>query len=223
MHRPDRPRTEGNAPEPLPIRQLLEPEADGGLPEASRTSSPTWRRSCARRWTSSFGSAPPTSSSTRRSTRSSSIPGYRDFYEGRGWPADRWLELGLELDNLVIGDHPGVTFGIHLCRGNQASRWLVSGGYDWLATRIFPRVQRAADPARVRRRALGRLRAARGGARRQDGRSRPRDDEERRDERRWTSWRRASSEAAALRGARTARAFAAVRLRDLGPRQRAYA
>jgi len=68
-------------------------------------------------------------------------PGYRDFYESRGWPADRWLDLGLELDNLVFGDHPGVTFGMHLCRGNQASRWLVSGGYDWIAARLFPRVK----------------------------------------------------------------------------------
>jgi 5-methyltetrahydropteroyltriglutamate--homocysteine methyltransferase len=67
-------------------------------------------------------------------------PSLRDFYESRGWPAERWLELGLELDNHVIGDHPGVTFGFHLCRGNQASRWLVSGGYDWLADRIFPRI-----------------------------------------------------------------------------------
>ena len=67
-------------------------------------------------------------------------PGYRDFYASRGWPADRWLDLGLELDNHVIGHHPGVTFGMHLCRGNQASRWLVSGGYDWLATRLFSRV-----------------------------------------------------------------------------------
>ena len=70
---------------------------------------------------------------------------YRDFYESRGWPADRWLELGLELDNLVIGDHPGVTFAMHLCRGNQASRWLVSGGYDWIAARLF----RAVQPANV--------------------------------------------------------------------------
>ena len=68
-------------------------------------------------------------------------PGYREFYERRGWPAERWLELGLELDNLVIGNHPGVTFGIHLCRGNQASRWLVSGGYEWLAGRLFPKIR----------------------------------------------------------------------------------
>jgi 5-methyltetrahydropteroyltriglutamate--homocysteine methyltransferase len=65
---------------------------------------------------------------------------YREFYERRGWPADRWLEFGVELDNHVIGNHPGVTFGIHLCRGNQASRWLVSGGYEWLAAKLFPKI-----------------------------------------------------------------------------------
>ena len=68
-------------------------------------------------------------------------PSYRDFYASRGWPADRWLDLGLELDNIVMGDHAGVTWGFHLCRGNQASRWLVEGGYDWLAGRLFPRVR----------------------------------------------------------------------------------
>jgi methionine synthase II (cobalamin-independent) len=67
-------------------------------------------------------------------------PTYRDFYASRGWPAERWLDLGLELDNLVYGQHEGVTFSMHLCRGNQASRWLVEGGYDWLAERLFPRV-----------------------------------------------------------------------------------
>jgi len=67
-------------------------------------------------------------------------PGYREFYESRGWEAGRWVDLGLELDNLVIGQHPDVTFGFHLCRGNQMSRWLVEGGYDWLAGKIFPAV-----------------------------------------------------------------------------------
>ncbi|HKR50612.1 MAG TPA: cobalamin-independent methionine synthase II family protein, partial [Pseudonocardiaceae bacterium] len=66
---------------------------------------------------------------------------YRDFYASRGWPAERWLDLGLELDNIVLGERPGVAFGFHLCRGNQQSRWLVEGGYDWLAQRLFPRVR----------------------------------------------------------------------------------
>jgi 5-methyltetrahydropteroyltriglutamate--homocysteine methyltransferase len=68
-------------------------------------------------------------------------PAYRDFYASRGWPAERWLDLGLELDNYVIDEHPEVIFGFHLCRGNQLSRWLVEGGYDWLAGKIFPTIK----------------------------------------------------------------------------------
>jgi 5-methyltetrahydropteroyltriglutamate--homocysteine methyltransferase len=65
----------------------------------------------------------------------------REFYEARGWDLDRWLSRGIELDNHVIGEHPGVTFAFHLCRGNQGSRWLVSGSYEPLARRIFPRLR----------------------------------------------------------------------------------
>jgi 5-methyltetrahydropteroyltriglutamate--homocysteine methyltransferase len=68
-------------------------------------------------------------------------PRYRDFYASRGWPTERWLEIGLEFDNRVIGDRPGVTFGFHLCRGNQASRWLVEGGYEAVARTIFGAVR----------------------------------------------------------------------------------
>ena len=64
-------------------------------------------------------------------------PKTRAFYEGRGWDFDRWMSRGVELDNHVIGDHPGVTFAFHLCRGNQGSRWLVSGSYEPLAQRVF--------------------------------------------------------------------------------------
>jgi 5-methyltetrahydropteroyltriglutamate--homocysteine methyltransferase len=41
------------------------------------------------------------------------------------------------LDNQVMAPIAGVTFGLHLCRGNQASRWLVSGGYEPIAEPIF--------------------------------------------------------------------------------------
>lgn len=61
----------------------------------------------------------------------------REFYETRGWDLDKWLSRGVELDNYVMGDHPDVTFSFHLCRGNQGSRWLVSGSYEPLARQIF--------------------------------------------------------------------------------------
>lgn len=64
----------------------------------------------------------------------------RRFYEDRGWPLSRWLSRGVELDNHVIGAHPGVTFGFHLCRGNQGSRWLSSGSYETIAQELFGNV-----------------------------------------------------------------------------------
>jgi 5-methyltetrahydropteroyltriglutamate--homocysteine methyltransferase len=64
-------------------------------------------------------------------------PTWRAFYEERGWPLERWLSYGVELDNAIIDAAPGVTFGFHLCRGNQDSRWLVAGGYDDIAGPIF--------------------------------------------------------------------------------------
>ena len=38
----------------------------------------------------------------------------RGFYEGLGWSLDRWLSLGIELDNAVMTGFPGVTFGFHV-------------------------------------------------------------------------------------------------------------
>src|ERR1700694_4915290 len=68
-------------------------------------------------------------------------PATRSFYESRGWSAERYLERGIEMDNAVMGDFPGVTFGFHLCRGNQGSRWLASGGYERIARSVFRRVR----------------------------------------------------------------------------------
>jgi 5-methyltetrahydropteroyltriglutamate--homocysteine methyltransferase len=67
-------------------------------------------------------------------------PKWRQFYEALGWSVERWLSYGIELDNAVISAAPEVTFGFHLCRGNQGSRWLVSGGYDAIAEPVFRRI-----------------------------------------------------------------------------------
>src|ERR671918_13899 len=66
-------------------------------------------------------------------------PKTRAFYEAQGWSAREWLELGVALDNRVMAGIDDVTFGLHLCRGNQASRWLVSGDYGPMAKPIFQR------------------------------------------------------------------------------------
>jgi 5-methyltetrahydropteroyltriglutamate--homocysteine methyltransferase len=64
-------------------------------------------------------------------------PDTRAFYEARGGDWRDWLDRGIELDNAVMDAAPGVTFGFHLCRGNQGSRWLVEGDYDPIAEPIF--------------------------------------------------------------------------------------
>jgi len=43
----------------------------------------------------------------------------------------------LKADAAVIEGFPGVTFGIHLCRGNQRSMWHREGAYDAIAERLF--------------------------------------------------------------------------------------
>ncbi len=68
-------------------------------------------------------------------------PATRAACESLGWSADEWLHYGIEMDNAVMGDFPTVTFGFHLCRGNQDSRWLTEGGYDTIAKPIFHNIR----------------------------------------------------------------------------------
>jgi 5-methyltetrahydropteroyltriglutamate--homocysteine methyltransferase len=68
-------------------------------------------------------------------------PTIREGYRQRGNDPDRLLDRCIELDNAVIGDHPGVTFGIHLCRGNNQSKFYASGGYDPIAEQVFRRTR----------------------------------------------------------------------------------
>ncbi len=60
-------------------------------------------------------------------------PQIREGYRKRGNDPDKLLDRCIELDNAVIGDHPNITFGIHLCRGNNQSKFYASGGYDPIA------------------------------------------------------------------------------------------
>ncbi|PYV20547.1 MAG: methionine synthase [Acidobacteria bacterium] len=72
-------------------------------------------------------------------------PATRAFYQEQAGDAagfDRWLERALNLDNAVISAAPSsVTFGFHLCRGNQESRWLAEGGYESVAPLIFRKIK----------------------------------------------------------------------------------
>jgi 5-methyltetrahydropteroyltriglutamate--homocysteine methyltransferase len=67
-------------------------------------------------------------------------PSIREGYRARGSDPDKLLQRCIELDNAVIGDHPDVTFGIHLCRGNNQSMFYASGGYEPVA-QVFERTK----------------------------------------------------------------------------------
>ena len=67
-------------------------------------------------------------------------PEIREGYRKRGSDPDRLIDTCVEMDNAVIGDHPGVTFGLHICRGNNQSKFYASGGYDPIE-RVFRRTR----------------------------------------------------------------------------------
>ena len=67
-------------------------------------------------------------------------PQLREGYRQRGNDPDRLLDLSIEMDNAVIGDHPGITFGLHLCRGNNQSKFYASGDYGPI-TKVFQKTR----------------------------------------------------------------------------------
>jgi 5-methyltetrahydropteroyltriglutamate--homocysteine methyltransferase len=63
-------------------------------------------------------------------------PQIREGYRQRGNDPDRLLDLSIQMDNAVIGGHPGTLFGLHLCRGNNQSKFYASGNYGPI-TKVF--------------------------------------------------------------------------------------
>ena len=63
-------------------------------------------------------------------------PDLREGYRQRGNDPDRLLDLSIEMDNAIVGNHPGITFGLHLCRGNNQSKFYAQGDYAPI-TKVF--------------------------------------------------------------------------------------
>jgi methionine synthase II (cobalamin-independent) len=63
-------------------------------------------------------------------------PALREGYRQRGSDPDRLIDACIDMDNAVIGGQPGVTFALHVCRGNNRSMFYASGGYEPIA-RVF--------------------------------------------------------------------------------------
>src|SRR6202011_4469509 len=63
-------------------------------------------------------------------------PEMREGYRKRGSDPDKLIDLSIEMDKAIIRDHPGITFGMHICRGNNQSKFYASGDYEPIS-RIF--------------------------------------------------------------------------------------
>jgi 5-methyltetrahydropteroyltriglutamate--homocysteine methyltransferase len=65
----------------------------------------------------------------------------REGYRKRGSDPDKLIDACIELDNAIIEGHDGMTFGVHICRGNNRSMFYASGGYDRIAEHVFRRTR----------------------------------------------------------------------------------
>ena len=108
----------------------------------------------------------------------------------RGEDPMKNLERGIKAENDVIAGFPGVTFGLHICRGNPRGtdpktgkimpQWHREGHYDEHRRTALHRVEASAPAARIRQRARRRFHAAALRAQGQDRGARAGDDEKRR-------------------------------------------
>ncbi len=67
-------------------------------------------------------------------------PTMREGYRQRGSDPEDLIDRCIELDNAIIQDHPGITFGLHICRGNNQSKFYAEGDYEPIA-RIFEKTR----------------------------------------------------------------------------------
>jgi 5-methyltetrahydropteroyltriglutamate--homocysteine methyltransferase len=61
------------------------------------------------------------------------------LWEAAGISVDRVFHEGADMLN-ELANVPGVTFAVHLCKGNYDSHWISAGSYESLAHRLFPRL-----------------------------------------------------------------------------------
>jgi len=72
-------------------------------------------------------------------------PGYTAYVDpdslaamrARGEEPTANMARSIQADNEIIAGLPGVTFGIHICRGNRQSMWHREGTYDAIAEKLF--------------------------------------------------------------------------------------
>ena len=69
-------------------------------------------------------------------------PHQQDWFRAKGFEPERMVRDGIHMINTIIEGHPDdVTFALHICRGNNASRYMAKGSYAAVAKEIFGRTK----------------------------------------------------------------------------------
>ncbi len=64
-------------------------------------------------------------------------PHQQEWFARKGFPADRMVHDGIARMDAIMAQHPAITFGLHICRGNDASRYMAKGSYEAIARVAF--------------------------------------------------------------------------------------
>ena len=68
-------------------------------------------------------------------------PHQQEWFRTKGFEPQFMLDEGIEMINAIVASNSdaGVTFALHICRGNDANRYMARGGYDMIASKVFRR------------------------------------------------------------------------------------
>jgi len=68
-------------------------------------------------------------------------PKHREAFRARGCDPDAFVSRYVDLFNEAVREKPpGLTLGVHCCRGNNQGKWLGEGGYEAVADEVFARL-----------------------------------------------------------------------------------
>jgi 5-methyltetrahydropteroyltriglutamate--homocysteine methyltransferase len=66
----------------------------------------------------------------------------RDAVRARGDDPEKLIDLYIDLINRVARRRPpGMTIGVHMCRGNAFGKWIAAGGYEHIAEKSFGKLE----------------------------------------------------------------------------------
>lgn len=70
-------------------------------------------------------------------------PHQQEWFRRKGFDPDRMVHDGVEMMNALMAEpaavRAGVTFGLHVCRGNDANRFMAKGSYAAIAEEVLQR------------------------------------------------------------------------------------